>query len=157
MARRSKKGANPIRNWWRSKREFHFQAYTSMTLLSLGIMLYSFIQLFFMDFAQEASEDMVTLIWVGLIGGAAALFYVAPEFFYFYDKKQNLSEILDLDSRAEVMRRRKEAEIAADLLGKSFQSRLKELYQRLGISVPKRYSALPTSSKEAPRIISEEE
>ncbi len=157
MARRSKKGANPIRNWWRSKREFHFQAYTSMTLLSLGIMLYSFIQLFFMDFAQEASEDMVTLIWVGLIGGAAALFYVAPEFFYFYDKKQNLSEILDLDSRAEVMRRRKEAEIAADLLGKSFQSRLKELYQRLGISVPKRYSVLPTSSKEAPRIISEEE
>ena len=157
MARRSKKGANPIRNWWRSKREFQFQAYTSMTLLSLGIMLYSFIQLFFMDFAQEASEDMVTLIWVGLIGGAAALFYVAPEFFYFYDKKQNLSEILDLDSRAEVMRRRKEAEIAADLLGKSFQSRLKELYQRLGISVPKRYSVLPTSSKEAPRIISEEE
>ena len=157
MARRGTKGVNPIKRWWRSKREFHFQAYTSMTLLSLGITLFSFIQLFFMDFAQEASENMVTLIWVGLIGGAFALFYVAPEFFYFYDKKQTLSEILDLDSRAEVMRRRKEAEIAADLLGKSFQSRLKDLYERMGISIPKRYSTLSSRSPEPSRIISEEE
>ena len=86
-----------------------------------------------------------------------ALFFVAPEFFYFYNKKQTLSEILELDSRAEVMRRSKDAERAADLLGKPFQSRLKGLYERLGIRVPKRYSKLSVPADVAPMGSSEEE
>jgi hypothetical protein len=157
MARRTTKPPNAIKRWWRSKHEHHFQAYTLMTLASLGIAVFSFVQLFFLDYAQEAGETMVTLAWVGLLGGTLALFFVAPEFFYFYDKKQTLSEILDLDSRAEVMRRRKDAENAADLLGKPFQSSLKGLYERLGIDVPKRYSTLSAPIDEAPRSISEEE
>jgi hypothetical protein len=157
MARRSTKSPNPIKKWWRSKHEFHFQAYTWMTILSLGIALFSFIQLFFLGYAQEASDRMITLTWIGLIGGSLAMFFVAPEFFYFYDKKQTLSEILELDSRAEVMRRSKDAERAADLLGKPFQSRLKGLYERLGIKVPKRYSKLSVPSDDAPMGSSEEE
>ena len=157
MARRRTKSPNPIKKWWRSKLQFHFQAYTWMTILSLAITLFSFIQLFFLDYAQEASDRMITLTWIGLIGGSLALFYVAPEFFYFYDKKQTLSEILELDSRAEVMRLRKDAERAADLLGKPFQSRLKGLYERMGISVPKRYSGLSAPSYDAPVTNSEEE
>ena len=157
MARRTTKPPHPIKKWWRSKHEFHFQAYTWMTILSLGIALFSFIQLFFLDYAQEASDKMITLTWTGLIGGSIAMFFVAPEFFYFYDKKQTLSEILELDSRAEVMRRSKDAERAADLLGTSFQSRLKGLYERLGIKVPKRYSKLSVPSDDAPMGSSEEE
>ena len=157
MARRRTKSPNPIKKWWRSKHEYHFQAYTAMTILSWGIALFSFIQLFFLDYAQEASDRMITLAWVGLLGGSLALFFVAPEFFYFYDKKQTLSEILELDSRAEVMRRRKDAERAADLLGKPFQSRLKGLYERMGISVPKRYSALSAPSDDKPIGRTEEE
>jgi hypothetical protein len=157
MARRRTKSPNPIKKWWRSKHQFHFQAYTWMTILSLAITLFSFIQLFFLDYAQEASDRMITLTWIGLIGGSLALFFVAPEFFYFYDKKQTLSEILELDSRAEVMRLRKDAERAADLLGKPFQSRLKGLYERMGISVPKRYSGLSVPSYDAPVANSEEE
>ena len=150
MARRTTKPPNAFKRWWRSKHEFHFQAYTWMTLVSLGIALFSFFQLFFLDYALEASDNMVTLVWVGLLGGSTALFFVAPEFFYFYNKKQTLSEILELDSRAEVMRRSKDAERAADLLGKPFQSRLKGLYERLGIRVPKRYSKLSVPSDVAP-------
>ena len=157
MARRSTKSPNPIKKWWRSKHEFHFQAYTWMTILSLGVALFAFIQRFFLDYAQEATDRMVTLTWVGLIGGSISLFFVAPEFFYFYDKKQTLSEILELDSRAEVMRRSKDAERAADLLGKPFQSRLKGLYERLGIRVPKRYSKLSVPTSDAPVDNSEEE
>ena len=157
MARRTTKPPNAIKRWWRSKHELHFQAYTWMTIVSLGIALYSFIQLFFLDYALEASDTMVTLVWVGLLGGSTALFFVAPEFFYFYNKKQTLSEILELDSRAEVMRRSKDAERAADLLGKPFQSRLKGLYERLGIKVPKRYSKLSVPSDDAPMGNSEEE
>ncbi|MBI88110.1 MAG: hypothetical protein CMB67_03680 [Euryarchaeota archaeon] len=128
-----------------------------MTILSLGISVFSFIQLFFRDYAQEASQNMVTLAWVGLVGGAIALFFVAPEFFYFHGKKQVLSDILGLDSRAEVMRLRKEAESAADLLGKGFQLRLKGLYERLGIKVPKRYSSLKEAPQDASKADSEEE
>jgi len=157
MARRTTKPPNAFKRWWRSKHEFHFQAYTWMTLVSLGIALFSFFQLFFLDYALEASDNMVTLVWVGLLGGSTALFFVAPEFFYFYNKKQTLSEILELDSRAEVMRRSKDAERAADLLGKPFQSRLKGLYERLGIKVPKRYSKLSVPSDVAPMGSSEEE
>ncbi len=157
MARRTSKGPGPIKKWWRSKQEFHFQAYTIMTLFSLAAALYSFLLLFFMDYAQEASQRMVTLAWLGLILGSFALFFVAPEFFYFYGKKQELSEVLSLDSRAEVIRRRKEAENAADLLGKNFQIRLKELYERLGISVPKRFSRLSLASERKSQEISEEE
>ena len=157
MARRTTKPPNAFKRWWRSKHEFHFQAYTWMTLASLGIALFSFFQLFFLDYALEASDNMVTLVWVGLLGGSTALFFVAPEFFYFYNKKQTLSEILELDSRAEVMRRSKDAERAADLLGKPFQSRLKGLYERLGIKVPKRYSKLSVPSDVAPMGSSEEE
>ena len=128
-----------------------------MSIISLGIALFSFIQLFFLDYALEASDTMGTLAWVGLIGGSIAMCFVAPEFFYFYNKKQILSEILELDSRPEVMRRSKDAERAADLLGKPFQSRLKGLYARLGIRVPKRYSKLSVPSDVAPMGSSEEE
>jgi len=157
MARRVSKAPGPMKKWWRSKHEIHFQAYTSMTLLSLAVFLYSFILLFFMDFAQEASQNMITLTWVGLLGGATAMFFVAPEFFYFYGKKQTLSDILKLDSRAEVMRLRKEAETAADLLGKTFQTQLKLLYERLGISIPKRYAKLEAPIEKTEDAGSEEE
>ncbi len=157
MARRTTKAPGPIRKWWRSNSEIHFRAYTAMTLLSLGAFLYCLILFFFMDFADEGSETMITLAWVGLVGGAISLFFVAPEFFYFYGKKQVLSDILRLDSRAEVMRLRKEAETAADLLGKSFQARLKEQYEKLGISIPKKYSKLDiTHQKKSPEHSEEE-
>ena len=158
MARRTTKAPGPIKKWWRSKHEVHYQAYTAMTVTSFGLFLYSFILLFFMDFAQEASsQSMVTLAWVCLVGGATAMFFVAPEFFFFYGKKQVLSDILRLDSRAEVMRLRKEAETAADLLGKGFQLQLKELYERIGINVPKRYAKLAAPAEKAPEDVSEEE
>jgi hypothetical protein len=72
-----------------------------------------------------------------------ALFVVAPEFHYFFVRKQVLEDILDLDSRPEVLRRRKEAEQAADLLGLRYQARLKGLYEMLGIKAGKKYSMDP--------------
>ena len=157
MARRTSKGPGPIKKWWRTKHEIHYQAYTAMTLLSFGAFLYSFILQFFMDFAQETSQQMITQAWVCLVGGVTALFFVAPEFFYFYGKKKTLADILSLDSRAEVMRLRKEAETAADLLGKPFQTELKLLYERLGISLPKRYAKLESPIEKKTKDGSEEE
>ena len=59
MARRKTKSPSPIKRWWRSQSEYHYQAYTFMTLFCLAACLYSFILLFFMDYANEASETMI--------------------------------------------------------------------------------------------------
>lgn len=149
MTRARGKSQNPLKKWWNSKSNQHFQAYTIMTLFSLAVALFCFLFLFFMDGVSrlegDGNEDLIPLIWLGLLGGTIALFFTAPEFLYFLGKKQLLDEILYLDSRAEVLRRRREAEVAADLLGPTYQARLKGLYQSLGISVGKKYKmdALP--------------
>ncbi len=149
MTRARGKTPNPIKKWWHSKSHKHFQAYTMMTIFSLALALFCFLFLFFMDGVSrlegDGNENLIPFIWLGLLGGATALFLTAPEFLYFLGKKQLLDEILYLDSRAEVLRRRREAEVAADLLGPNYQARLKGLYQSLGISVGKKYKmdALP--------------
>ena len=152
MARAAKKKTNPLRAWWRSKKDIHFQAYTIMTAFSFAVLLYCFLLLFFMDgvtnLREDGNENLIPLVWIGLVGGSVALFIVAPEFFYFYGKKDKLREILQLDSRAEVMRLRKEAETAADLLGPSYQAMLKGRYEELGIKIPKRYASLSSKTSE---------
>ena len=164
MARATKPQPNPLKRWWITKRDSHFQIYTSLTLISFAIMLFSFLFLFFMDGVMKmevnGNESLIPLVWFGLVGGAVALLIFGPEFYYFYGKREILKEILELDSRAEVMRRRKDAEIAADLLGPTYQSLLKGLYEDLGIGVPKRYLSIPTKSSEqeaGPGSVSEEE
>ena len=56
MAQRKTKSPGPLKRWWRSQSEYHYQAYTFMTLFCLAASLYSFILLFFMDYASEASD-----------------------------------------------------------------------------------------------------
>tara|TARA_B100000401_G_C52769142_1_gene702301 strand:- start:95 stop:451 length:357 start_codon:yes stop_codon:yes gene_type:complete len=89
---------------------------------------------------SEDRENLIPLVWIALLGGSVALFFVAPEFFFFMGQKQLLEDILSLDSRPEVLRRKKEAENAADTLGVKYQARLKGLYEMLGINVGKKYS-----------------
>ena len=154
MARARAKQVGPLRKWWLSKSEQHFQAYTLMTLFFSALTLYCFIFLFFMDgvatLVQEGNEHLTPYVWLGLVGGSVALFIVAPEFFYFLGQKQILEDILDLDSRPEVLRRRKDAEQAADLLGPKYQARLKGLYEMLGIKVGKKYSMAPLPPRRSP-------
>ena len=66
-------------------------------------------------------------------------FYAAPEFFVYWGQRQSLEGILLLDSRPEILRRHKEAEDAADMLGKSYQSRLMGLYHMHNIYIGKKY------------------
>ena len=109
----------------------------------------------------EGRENLIPLVWISLLGGSIALFFVAPEFFFFMGQKQLLEDILSLDSRPEVLRRKKEAENAADSLGTKYQARLKGLYEMLGINVGKKYSmpSIPPNRKvdESSNIEREEE
>jgi len=154
MARAKAKRVGPLRKWWYSKSESHFQVYTLSTVFFSGLILYCFLFLFFMDGVQSLQNDgkdnLIPFVWLGLFGGSVALFIVAPDFFYFLGQKQILEDILDLDSRPEVLRRRKEAEQAADLLGLKYQARLKGLYEMLGIKVGKKYSMDPLPPRGSP-------
>ena len=144
MARSRGKRVGPIRKWWRSNRKIHFGFYTLSTIFFTSLILFSLIFVFFMDGVQnlqsEDRENLIPFVWIALLGGSVALFFVAPEFFFFMGQKQLLEDILSLDSRPEVLRRKKEAENAADTLGVKYQARLKGLYEMLGINVGKKYS-----------------
>ena len=69
--------------------------------------------------------------------GAIGTFYVGPEFFFYLGMKQTLDDILLLDSRAEVLRRRKEGEEAAIMLGVRYMSQMRELLEAHEIPVGK--------------------
>ena len=99
------------------------------------------------------------LSWLGLILGGTLAFWIVPEFFVYLSHKAALDEILLLDSRPEVLRRRKEAEEAADMLGPVYQSHLVRLYNELGIKVGSRFRHIkPAGAKaiESIREISED-
>tara|TARA_B100001559_G_C16410552_1_gene580173 strand:- start:90 stop:869 length:780 start_codon:yes stop_codon:yes gene_type:complete len=88
----------------------------------------------------DASKEIwVPWSWIGLIVGGALAFWVVPEFMVYLGHKAALDEILLLDSRPEVLRRRKEAEEAADMLGPGYQGHLVTLYNNLGIKVGSRF------------------
>ena len=76
---------------------------------------------------------------MAFVGGLVVAFYAAPEFFVYWGQKQLLEDILLIDSRPEVLRRRKEAEDAADMLGTRYQGRLMGLYQVHNINIGKKY------------------
>ena len=72
-----------------------------------------------------------------MLAGAIGTFYVGPEFFFYMEKKQLLDDILQLDSRAEVLRRRKEGEEAAIMLGAKHMSMMRALLESHNIPVGK--------------------
>ena len=67
------------------------------------------------------------------------------EFHVYWGQRNTLEDILLLDSRPEILRRHKEAEDAADMLGKSYQARLMGLYKVHNVNIGKRYRVDPVS------------
>jgi hypothetical protein len=92
---------------------------------------------------DPSKENIVALSWIGMLIGAIGTFYVGPEFFYYLEKKQVLDDILLLDSRAEVLRRRKEGEEAAIMLGEKYMGMMRGLLELHEISVGKNLTNSP--------------
>tara|TARA_Y100001934_G_scaffold283638_1_gene405057 strand:- start:9519 stop:10070 length:552 start_codon:yes stop_codon:yes gene_type:complete len=61
-----------------------------------------------------------------------------------------LEEILELDARTEILKRRKEAEDAADILGPKYQSRLMGLYDHYQIRGGRRFKVEASPVKNPP-------
>ena len=129
-----------FQRWWMGQKDNHFRIVSSLTILSLAATIWGIIFLFVLGGTTDDSKEMwVPWSWIGLIVGGALAFWVVPEFMVYLGHKAALDEILLLDSRPEVLRRRKEAEEAADMLGPGYQSHLVTLYNDLGIKVGSRF------------------
>ncbi|PDH23075.1 MAG: hypothetical protein CND66_00915 [Marine Group II euryarchaeote MED-G37] len=122
------------------QKDNHFRIVSSLTVLSLAATIWGILFLFVLGGTTDDSKEMwVPWSWIGLIVGGALAFWMVPEFMMYLGHKAALDEILLLDSRPEVLRRRKEAEEAADMLGPGYQAHLVTLYNDLGIKVGSRF------------------
>ena len=129
-----------FQRWWMGQKDNHFRIVSSLTILSLAATIWGIIFLFVLGGTTDDSKEMwVPWSWIGLIVGGALAFWMVPEFMVYLGHKAALDEILLLDSRPEVLRRRKEAEEAADMLGPGYQGHLVTLYNNLGIKVGSRF------------------
>ena len=131
---------NTFQRWWMGQKDNHFRIVSSLTILSLAATIWGILFLFVLGGTTDDSKEMwVPWSWLGLIVGGTLAFWMVPEFMVYLGHKAALEEILLLDSRPEVLRRRKEAEEAADMLGPGYQAHLVTLYNDLGIKVGSRF------------------
>ena len=143
MARgRSRKGF--FTRWWESKKDTQFQIVTYTTILSTASVLWGFIFIFILGGASdpEHQEFMLPFSWLCLALGSLASIYAVPEFSFYWSQRNILEGILSLDARTEIIRRRKEAEEAAEILGPKYQSRLMGLYDDYQIRGGKRFKVV---------------
>ena len=141
MARRDEQQRGFLGRWWANQSDRHYQIITNTSILSVALLVWGFVFLFVLSGASDPSkENLVALTWIGMVVGGIGTFYVAPEFFYYLGQKQLLDDILLLDSRAEVLRRRKEGEDAAIMLGSKYMRLMRGLLEMHQIPVGKNLS-----------------
>ena len=104
----------PFGDWWQGQRDNHLVLLGATFVAGLAMVLWALIFLLFLlpNAQQGANEysDLLTWTWVSLGAGVTLLIIVGPEFFHYLGQRNTLREILELVSRAEFGRRRKEAE-----------------------------------------------
>ena len=133
MARRQRqKSGNPMIRWWESQRDNHLNILYSITVLGLGGLLWGLSFFLFLDGVNEYA-NLIGATWAIFLIGAIALSVAAPELFRYRNQLMILDEVLDLESRATINKRRKEAEEAATLLGTVHQGRLLAHYEKFNI------------------------
>ena len=140
MARRGTARLGPFGRWWKSQSDRHYQIIAYSTIISVSSLVWGFVFLFVLDGHSDPEvEHLVPWSWLAFFGGLVIAFYAAPEFGEYWKQQHILEDILLIESRPEILRRRKEAEDAADMLGKSYQSRLMGLYHMHNINIGKKY------------------
>jgi hypothetical protein len=113
-------------------------------MVGLGAFLWSIVFFMMMDGVTEM-PDLIGLSWFLAIGGLILLGVVGPEFFRYNEQLTLLREILELESRAEIQKRRKEAEEAASLLGSIHQGKLLAHYKAHGIRAGRVFESAATN------------
>lgn len=137
MAGRARKKDGAFNRWWQGKRDKHLQILSAIFLGAIAMILSSLVQLILLR--QDAAwADYTTMAWILLALASLIAIWVGPEFVHYIGQYNLLNEVLELDSRSEVSRRRQEAEAAAKILGSQHTARLDEHLVQLGIKRARR-------------------
>ena len=140
MAGPFKRLNSALGRWWAGHKDNHFRIVSWVTILSMAATIWGILFLFILDGTTDPTKaEWVPWSWAGLIFGGLIAFWMVPEFFVYMGQKATLDEILLMDNRPEILRRRKEAENAADMLGPGYQAQLVRLYNEMGIKVSARF------------------
>lgn len=137
MAGRARNKDGAFKRWWQGKRDKHLQILSAIFLGAIAMILSSLVQLILLR--QDAAwADYTTMAWILLALASLIAIWVGPEFVHYIGQYNLLNEVLELDSRSEVSRRRQEAEAAAKILGSQHTARLDEHLAQLGIKRARR-------------------
>ena len=132
-----------IRKWWRANPDIHYSVTAYTSILFAGAMGWGLLFLMLGGATDPATSSLVPFSWACLIIGGVGCFFLLPEFSAYLSLRDAFEEICALDSRTEVIRRRKEAEDAAEALGAGYRSRLLDVYRNLEIKPNRRWSERP--------------
>jgi len=154
MAGPFKRMNRALNRWWMGHKDNHYLIVSTTAILSTAATIWGVLFLFILDGATDPTQTiLVPWSWASLFFGGLIAFWVLPEFFVYLGHKASLDEILLIDSRPEVLRRRKEAEEAAEMLGTRYQAHLVRLYNEMGIKVSARFRHVaPAGAPDSPAL-----
>lgn len=122
---------------WESIREHHLTIYTTIFVVSIGMMLVTLVFVFTETY-NELSPERNALVWIcGIIGLLIAIL-LWPEFFYLRGRYNFLKEFMKINSPSELRKDLAEAQEAGEILGERYYLRLQEFLMEKDIRIKKR-------------------
>lgn len=142
MARSKPKGM--IRKWWADNPDLQYPITAYASIIFAGSTIWGFLFVLLGGATDPEASSLVPISWGCLIVGGIGSFFLLPEFFYYISLRSTFEEIIQQDSRSEIIRRRKELEDAAELLGSLYRSRVLGVYRQMEIKPNRRWKEAPS-------------
>ena len=124
--------AGPISRWWAAQ---HGRQYSILATLFGAFVILFLVGLFQLLFLQDSSQwgEYTGLAITLLVVASTVLIFVTPEFLVFKGHVSTLDEIYEIQSTAELKRRRSEGDRSAAALGAGHEERWNAFLQERGL------------------------
>ena len=124
--------AGPISRWWAAQ---HGRQYLILATLFGAFVVLFLLGLFQLLFLQDSSQwgEYTGLAITLLVVASTVLIFVTPEFLVFKGHVSTLDEIYEIQSTAELKRRRSEGDRSAAALGAGHEERWNAFLQERGL------------------------
>tara|TARA_B100000575_G_scaffold141316_1_gene112710 strand:- start:2247 stop:2630 length:384 start_codon:yes stop_codon:yes gene_type:complete len=124
--------AGPISRWWAAQ---HGRQYSILATLFGAFVVLFLLGLFQLLFLQDSNQwgEYTGLAITLLVVASTVLIFVTPEFLVFKGHVSTLDEIYEIQSTAELKRRRSEGDRSAAALGAGHEERWNAFLQERGL------------------------
>ena len=119
-------------NWWANQHGRQYSILATFFWAFLVLLLAGLSQLLFLQDSETWGEYTGAAIAV-LVAGATGLIFVTPEFLVFKGHVSTLDELYEIQSTAELKRRRSEGDRSAAALGAGHEERWNAFLQERGL------------------------